>query len=107
MAKKVTKLEAPVSPTVDSIDKWYDGILRMWQAWLISLLLLVAIYFLQPQRVGVLLYKTFFITWGAAMGYWIDRWLTPYDRPDADNTEAQLRRAYIVCAAMISFALAV
>lgn len=106
MVKKTVKLEAPVDPLVNKIDKWYDGILRMWQAWLISIALLVVIYYLQPQRVGVLLYKTFFITWGAAMGYWIDRWLTPYNRPDANNVEAQDRRTKIVCCAMLAFAWA-
>lgn len=93
---------------VKKVDTWYDGILRMWQAWLVSLLLLGVIYYLQPQQIGVLLYKTFFITWGAAIGYWIDRWLAPYARPEnASSWVPAIRRTAIVCFAMLAFALAV
>jgi hypothetical protein len=85
------------------------GLFRMWPAWVISLTLLVVIYYSNPQQIGVLLYKTSFISWGAVMGYWVDRWVFPYDRPhDAKNLiAAEQRRAFIVCAAMLSFALAV
>lgn len=88
---------------------WYHGLFRMWPAWIVSVGLLVAIYYLQPQQVGVLMYKTFFISWGATIGYWVDRWLAPYDRPHLSvNPEAaELRRCYIVCASMLAFALAV
>lgn len=97
---------------VKKVDTWYDGILRMWQAWLVSILLLVVIYFLQPQQIGILFYKTFFIFWGAAVGYWIDRWLAPYNRPHMESNTwpawvAPMRRTAIVCFTMISFALAV
>jgi hypothetical protein len=88
---------------------WYHGLFRMWPAWIASALLLGLIYYVQPQQIGVLLYKTFFITWGALTGYWVDRWLAPNDRPHlSTNPEAaELRRCYVVCASMLSFALAV
>lgn len=103
------KAKPPEPTVVTKVDTWYDGILRMWQAWLVSLIILAVIYYLQPQQIGVLLYKTFFITWAAAVGYWIDRWVSPYDRPNMlDSSDlAPMRRTYIICFTMLSFALAV
>lgn len=88
---------------------WYRGLLRMWPAWVATSTLLATIYMLQPQQIGVIVYKTSFITWGAVLGYWVDRWVFPYDRPhvSANPETAELRRACIVSAAMLSFALAV
>lgn len=97
--------------------------------WLVvSLLLAGLIYVLAPQELPVSLYKLSLITAAAWVGYWIDRELFPYGRPDRftsfDDTEtggrlfhdmllpeaialaaAMLRRALVVAAAMIGVAL--
>jgi len=88
--------------------------LRMAEWLLISVVLLVAIWFTAPQQLGVSMYKLSLITTAAWVGYWIDRSLFPYARPDKLEyvvggapiiAAAQLRRAAIVCACMIASAL--
>lgn len=97
-------------------------------AW-VTLLLLAAIAVTAPQQLPVSLYKLSLITSAAWVGYWIDRSLFPYARPDAFLTQpwsvsgpfipvkvlertnemafaaAQLRRALVIAAAMIGVAL--
>lgn len=97
-------------------------------AW-ITVALLAAIGFTAPQQLPVALYKLSLITSAAWAGYWIDRSLFPYARPDAFLTQpyslggpcvpgkvlersneiafaaAQLRRALVIAAAMIGVAL--
>lgn len=52
--------------------------------WLIvTLLLLVAIAFLAPQQLPVSLYKLSLVSMAGVVGYWLDRSLFPYARPDA------------------------
>ena len=52
--------------------------------WLIAtLLLLVAIAFLAPQQLPVSLYKLSLVSMAGVVGYWLDRSLFPYARPDA------------------------
>lgn len=99
-------------------------------AWLwISIALAVAIGVTAPHQLPVSLYKLSLITSAAWVGYWIDRSLFPYARPDAYLVKpfsvggpfppesvlpvdaslvfaaAQLRRALIIAAAMIGVAL--
>lgn len=51
--------------------------------WLcIALVLLVAIAVLNPVQLPVVLYKMSLIAIAVVMGYWIDRALFPYARPD-------------------------
>ena len=50
---------------------------------LISLALLVAVWALAPQQLPVSLYKLSLVTLAAVVGYWLDRSLFPYARPDA------------------------
>ena len=51
--------------------------------WLIvTLLLLVVIAFLAPQQLPVSLYKLSLVTMAGVVGYWLDRSLFPYARPD-------------------------
>lgn len=81
----------------------------------ITILLTVAIYVLAPQQLAVSLYKLSLITTAAVVGYWIDRSLFPYARPDrliANPTAtliaaAMLRRAIIVGCAMLGVSLGV
>ena len=86
---------------------------------LVSLLLTAAIAVTAPQQLPVSLYKLSLITSAAWVGYWIDRSLFPYARPDSFLTDAgspiddfkhifataQIRRAIIIAAAMIGVAL--
>ncbi|GLT22665.1 membrane protein [Zoogloea oryzae] len=52
--------------------------------WLIvTILLLVAIAFLAPQQLPVSLYKLSLVSMAGVVGYWLDRSLFPYARPDA------------------------
>lgn len=82
----------------------------------ITILLTVAIYLLAPQQLAVSLYKLSLITTAAVVGYWIDRSLFPYARPDkfpqhSLNTNliaaSMLRRAIIVGCAMLGVSLGV
>lgn len=104
--------------------------------WLIiSVLLLAVITLLYPQQLGVSLYKLSLVSMAGVVGYWLDRSLFPYARPDgylahiperrhnphAGDVEdadyrvnvgyhtvlaaAMLRRAIIVAAAMLAIGL--
>lgn len=93
--------------------------LRMFEWFVVSLVLLIAIWFTAPQQLGVSLYKLSLITTAAWIGYWIDRSLFPYARPDqvegdsaldsrAGNilaSASMIRRAIIVGAAMLAASL--
>ncbi len=84
-------------------------------SWLaISLALTAAIYLVAPHQLQVTLYKLSLITTAAWLGYWIDRSLFPYARPDKiyDDTFnanemnlASLRRALIIAACVVAAAL--
>ncbi|WP_343498620.1 putative holin [Achromobacter denitrificans] len=51
--------------------------------WLIiATLLIAAIGIVSPQQVPVVIYKLNLVSLAAAGGYWIDRALFPYGRPD-------------------------
>lgn len=56
---------------------------RLWGWALITLALLVAVWALAPQQLPVSLYKLSLVTLAAVVGYWLDRSLFPYARPDA------------------------
>ena len=50
--------------------------------WLfISIGLLAMLALLNPQQLPVVLYKLSLVSFGAVLGYWIDRALFPYARP--------------------------
>lgn len=52
--------------------------------WLIATLLLLAVIaLLAPQQLPVSLYKLSLVTMAGVVGYWLDRSLFPYARPDA------------------------
>lgn len=97
---------------------------RMFDWIIVTILLTVLIYVLAPQQLPVSLYKLSLITTAAVVGYWIDRSLFPYARPDqlevgtangsASITAegiliavAMLRRAIIVGCAMLAVSLGV
>jgi hypothetical protein len=99
--------------------------------WIVAtLLLLCLIAALAPQQLPVSLYKLSLVTTAGVIGYWLDRSLFPYARPDsliglADDADgnactldilddaarslvfaaAMIRRAFIVAAAMLAMGL--
>jgi len=84
--------------------------------WLLATLVLTTlIYILAPQQLPVSLYKLSLIAMAAVVGYWIDRSLFPYARPDNPSIQpydmivaaAMLRRAIIVGCAMLAVSLGV
>lgn len=68
--------------------------------WLVYAVLLAALVFwISPQQLPVSLYKLSLVSLAAVVGYWIDRSLFPYARPDAflaldsiadDNPETEI-----------------
>ena len=56
---------------------------RMTDWLVIALLLAVLVWLIAPQQLPVSLYKLSLVALAAVAGYWIDRSLFPYARPDA------------------------
>ena len=74
----------PIKPeSTSSINRLRASRLpRMWDWVLITVLLMVLVAFIAPQQLPVSLYKLSLISLAAVSGYWIDRSLFPYARPD-------------------------
>lgn len=84
--------------------------------WLIAAVLLTTlVWWVAPQQLPVTAYKASLVAAAGVLGYWLDRSLFPYARPD-DLLEAlgpstlvlaaaMLRRALIVAAAMLAMGL--
>lgn len=49
---------------------------------ILAIVSLIALYLLQPLQFGVVCYKLALVFMGATVGYWLDRSLFPYARPD-------------------------
>lgn len=77
----------------------------------ISVVLTLAIGIIAPQQLPVTLYKLSLVSLAASVGYWIDRSMFPYARPDELTLTDQqvaaafLRRALIVGACIIGVSL--
>lgn len=56
---------------------------RMADWFIATAVLLLAVAVLAPQQVPVVLFKVALVTMGGVAGYWLDRRLFPYARPDA------------------------
>ena len=89
---------------------------------LLALSLSALVWALAPQQLPVSVYKLSLIALAAVVGYWVDRSLFPYARPDAFVPDAHgctgasraqvllmaaamLRRALIVAACMLGVSL--
>jgi hypothetical protein len=76
---------------------------------LISIALLICLAIIAPTKLPVVLYKCGLVTVGGVLGYWIDRALFPYARPDQVNHSAQplagIRRAIVVLACVLGLTL--
>lgn len=82
--------------------------MTMWTV--ITLCLLAVLAFIRPEQLQVVLYKSFLVTLGAVMAYWLDRALFPNARP-TECAEivlvgvAMMRRALIVLAVIIGLTM--
>lgn len=76
---------------------------------LITLVLLVLLYSIAPSKLPVVLYKASLVIGGGVLGYWLDRALFPYARPDrvtrVHQPWAGLRRAVVVLACVLGLTL--
>ncbi len=63
--------------------------LSVW--WLIAIVLLAVIYRVAPQQLPVALYKLSLLSLAGIAGYWLDRHLFPYARPDGYLNAADWR----------------
>ena len=85
--------------------------IRMIDWVVITLLLTLAIGLLAPHQLGVTLYKLSLVSLAAVAGYWIDRSLFPYARPDElalsemETVAAYIRRAILVAACIVGVSL--
>lgn len=78
-----------------------------------NLILLGAVLFFAPQQFPVTLYKLSLVTLAALVGFWVDRLIFPYARPDQVLTERPVslgapiigNRDYVYAATMIRRAL--
>ena len=61
---------------------------RLTSWWLIALLLSIAVFIIAPQQLPVSIYKLNLIALAAVAGYWIDRSVFPYARPQLDALRA-------------------
>lgn len=57
---------------------------------LITICLMAAIWFVAPQQLPVSLYKLSLVTLAAVVGYWLDRSIFPYARPDSLMSSSML-----------------
>ena len=84
---------------------------RLTAWWVIALALSLCVFLIAPQQLPVSIYKLSLISLAAVAGYWIDRSLFPYARPDdlslsdLQTASAYLRRAFIVGACIIGVSL--
>lgn len=103
--------------------------IRMWQWIVLGFFLTAVLYFVAPQQLGILLLKATYICIAIAIGYYADRVMFYYARPHkmaqdawietsthtfkSERCEAayrayalsMLRRAIVVAAVVIAFAL--
>lgn len=82
---------------------------RMTDWTLITIALLLCLAIVAPTKLPVVLYKSGLVTLGGVLGYWIDRALFPYARPDqvasAERPMAGIRRALVVLACVLGLTL--
>jgi len=76
---------------------------------LITIALLLALAVVAPTKMPVVLYKCGLVTLGGVLGYWIDRALFPYARPNQvrryERSWAGIRRALVVLACILGLTL--
>ena len=87
------------------------SILRGWPWLVLAVLATLAVFYIAPHQVGVLVWSLSKISIGAYLGYWLDRSMFHQARPpEVDEPvrhHARYRRAIIIAAAMLSMGLSV
>ncbi|WP_339524213.1 putative holin [Pseudomonas sp. EL_65y_Pfl2_R96] len=82
---------------------------RMTDWTLITIALLLCLAIVAPTKLPVVLYKCGLVTLGGVLGYWIDRALFPYARPNMvrryERSMAGVRRALVVLACVLGLTL--
>lgn len=82
---------------------------RMTDWTLITIALLACLAIVAPTKLPVVLYKCGLVTLGGVLGYWIDRALFPYARPNMvqryERSWAGIRRALVVLACVLGLTL--
>ena len=82
---------------------------RMTDWTVITIVLMVMLAMVAPTKLAVILYKVGLVAGGGVLGYWIDRALFPYARPDKVHRVHQpwagLRRAIVVLACVIGMTM--
>lgn len=68
-------------PTASAHSPRKSKLPRLTSWWLIALFLSLAVFLIAPQQLPVSLYKLNLISLAAVAGYWIDRKVFPYARP--------------------------
>lgn len=61
----------------------------------ITLILLIGLSVVAPTKLPVVLYKAGLVTLGGVLGYWIDRALFPYARPNRVMRTAQQWQSFV------------
>ena len=101
-------MQPTASATPSALGTRKSKLPRLTSWWLIALVLSLAIFLIAPQQLPVSLYKLNLISLAALAGYWIDRAVFPYARPqvsalsdlDADYelelTEEESAQGYVV-----------
>ena len=74
------------APKEDKLRKSKLPRLTWW--WLIALALSLAVFLIAPQQLPVSIYKLNLIALAAVAGYWIDRSVFPYARPQVSALRA-------------------
>lgn len=96
-------------PLPRTIFRFFAKLFRMWPAWVISIALLVGIYYISPAQIGVTAAKALSITMGAVLGFWAHVWCFGHIDDLAITTQEteRNRRAFLMGMGMVAFALAV
>lgn len=89
---------------------------RLWGFYLATIALIGVVAVLSPQQLPVSVYKLSLITLAALVGYWLDRSLFPYARPDSFThshvndvryAAAMIRRAIVVGSCILGVSIGV
>lgn len=82
---------------------------RLWEWFLLTAILLVIVHLIAPANTQVVVHKLSLVTLAAVLGYWLDRRIFYYARPDevlGDGRRiAEIRRAIIIAACIIGVSL--
>lgn len=85
--------------------------IRMLDWFLITVLLIGLVYLTAPAQLQVLIFKVAQVSLCGWLGYWFDRGIAPYARPDSGRLTSQeraaagMRRAIIIGCAMLAGSL--